>query len=513
MAQDQSEQVVIRLASTSLQEMENDVEASEKKGNTQVDRLSSLPPELLNEIFDLAYPVGYPSTGPLSKHLLHYHLVGLYSRIKLTKESTVSRLIEKITSQPSLGELVRVLRIEIADSESGSARLERTRKCRRFLQKLTKLEELDLGKTVLLGDLYSCLDPASLDTSLLAQEEDRAPFSFQSSLRRLHLAGIERKTPENPLLLTQSFPNLVSLHFSEYNYPYGPLDLADYAPLKHLSQLTIVGAYADDSAIASFCLLCPSLRALKLEATHPDYENLLKSLPLHIVNLELLPDGPTTPVDSFLPPFNQLRSLSLGCQLYSPNLLSNISGLLHLERLVLGEGFTTVSDLLPFVSASTRPPSLLELELNLFRVAIGGRFDPQEHKEDVPEYMRDGDLVDDNWSLIGLSFGVTRGLTIEQIEAVIGMAREEGIKVRGTILKALEVAKAYLLEVANVAIWHCWRGKSFQYMVLMKELFTPRCHRLPSIDFDFFDSLDPSKLNLVRTELPEEGWFSLSLEN
>ena len=302
--------------------------------------MSNLPNELLDEIFDLAYPIGYPSTGPLSKRLLPYHISGLYSRIKLTKDSNVSTLVEKIIAQPPFGELVRVLHVEGPPSELHiQVELERVREYERFLRNLTKLEDLNLSNTIVLWIFYVCLGIVTLDV----QDEEvptPLPLPFWSSLRRLSIEALRQKPPENPLLLSQSFPNLVTFIFSEYMYQYGPLNLDGYLSLRHLSHLTVTGAFADDSAIASVCSLCPSLRSLKLDATQPEYQNLLGSLPPQIVDLELYQTDLNffAPVDSFLSHLNHLARLSLGDLLYSSNLLSNISGLLSLERQVLGNG-------------------------------------------------------------------------------------------------------------------------------------------------------------------------------
>jgi len=62
----------------------------------QIDRLSLLPNELLDHIFDLAYSIDTPSTGALWKHLLPFHITGIYRRISVTKPEKLATLVDKV---------------------------------------------------------------------------------------------------------------------------------------------------------------------------------------------------------------------------------------------------------------------------------------------------------------------------------------------------------------------------------------------------------------------------------
>ncbi|GAA6013450.1 hypothetical protein JCM11491_006086 [Sporobolomyces phaffii] len=80
--------------------------SADSQAGRKVDRLSSLPNELLDSIFDYAHPVGYPSNGPLSKRLLPFYVVARYRRIRVTDSVTFADLVRKVNSDPQLGDLL-----------------------------------------------------------------------------------------------------------------------------------------------------------------------------------------------------------------------------------------------------------------------------------------------------------------------------------------------------------------------------------------------------------------------
>lgn len=125
----------------------------------QIDRLSLLPNELLDYIFDLAYSIDTPSTGALSKHLLPFHITGIYCRIRISKYTAFLNLVNKVNEQPTLAisiqtlELVAVKKPTVAPPASTRYDLET------FIRSLTRLQTLKIDKGY--PQMSRILDPNS----------------------------------------------------------------------------------------------------------------------------------------------------------------------------------------------------------------------------------------------------------------------------------------------------------------------------------------------------------------
>lgn len=89
-------------------------------------------------------------------------------------------------------------------------------------------------------------------------------------------------------------------------------------------------------------------------------------------------------------------------------------------------------------------------------------------------------------------------------------ARKKGIRIGGDLCQLLNKAEACLLEIANSVIYRSFRDKNLQYIDYFKALHPDLSQRFPRIDTK---TLDPDNLRLVRTDLPLEKWFMLSLSN
>ncbi|GAA5829670.1 hypothetical protein JCM5353_005195, partial [Sporobolomyces roseus] len=81
--------------------------------SAKIDRLSSLPPELLLTIFDLAYDYDQQLLEPLSKRLLPYFRRNFYRQIRLSSRSSWSKLQRSVKASPALGELVLDLDVSL----------------------------------------------------------------------------------------------------------------------------------------------------------------------------------------------------------------------------------------------------------------------------------------------------------------------------------------------------------------------------------------------------------------
>ncbi|GAA5966526.1 hypothetical protein JCM3765_000945 [Sporobolomyces pararoseus] len=473
----------------------------------KLDRLSSLPNELLDYIFDLAYTISTPSTGALSKRLLQWHIRGIYRRIAIPTQKKMVQLVDRINLKPELGNFVEVLHFE-ADwrdlKEIAEAGIIRRKKLQKFFSSLPNLEELDLGEN------------GSEQLGVLQKLLENLHFIYPENLPAL----VKLQIPGYfPFEIFTSFPRLQSLSLSDYDEEPLPLSHDNLQLLDDLAHLSIEGSSSDHVAFASLCSLAPNLSHLHLDCRIPPfYSELLLHLPSSLEKLELLfsdsdcweEDGLVEPCDSDLGRFEQLRHLSLGNTLFSPELPSYISRLDSLGVLKLGKGKLSIDRFLPLLSGPTRLPQLQRIRLDLTEGGIGHRLEVDEDGS-VANFREQAceSLVGEDWVVPGFDVEGT-DFTYERAEELVRVAEGEGIRVEGSILKSLKVYGSYLLEVANYAVYRCHRYKDFGYIEALQVDSSQLSRRLPPLDFS---SLDPWKLKLVKTEHPEEKWFALSLEN
>ncbi|GAA6013429.1 hypothetical protein JCM11491_006075 [Sporobolomyces phaffii] len=480
----------------------------------KIDRLSSLPNELLDRIFDLAHTLDHPSTGALSKHLLPFHISGLYRRIHLEKLANFVQLVDKVSREPEYGGRIRSLRIEQSDADSMIMETVSWGDVAAFFRSLSRLEELDLGE-----------DELHLLRDVVEELPARTPSRPISGTIMPSLVTL-RAREEFLFWWFRAVPSLVRLEYVEFNdVPYDAIDSEDYAidsegyvELPKLEFLSFTGLHAGHPGIALYCSICPQLRHLRLcvEDDYAEYGLLLPLLPSILVSLELESDSQylPDPCDDLLPRFARLERLSLDKGNFTPQLPSYLASLSHLKELRLGEGQFSIDQFLQLVSGPTRLPSFHKLTLDYqkrlkigYRIevdddgSIGGRWVPGE-----------GRLAAGDWILPAFDFDgkFSDGFTPRRIRDLIQVVCRQGVEVDGNISHALEVADAYLLEVANLAVYRSFRDGDLRHIVAVRERGKILCGRLPSLDLD---ALDPENLELVKTNLPDEGWFQLSLRN
>ncbi|GAA5854472.1 hypothetical protein JCM8547_004854 [Rhodosporidiobolus lusitaniae] len=84
------------------------------------DHLSCLPPELIREIFSLAYPPGEAGPSfPLSRSLFPVFLETVYRHLKVESYASFSKLCRTMSERPELGELARRFTVAIALGQGG----------------------------------------------------------------------------------------------------------------------------------------------------------------------------------------------------------------------------------------------------------------------------------------------------------------------------------------------------------------------------------------------------------
>ena len=454
------------------------------------DRSTFPPPdELLDHIFDLAYSIVTPSTGALSKHLLPFHLTGIYRRISLTKPENIARLVKQINKSPGRAAIVTMLQLDCEADPLGVFDALESNEIQHFFLNLVRLEWLDLGKGNFerLNTIRSICRP-----------------DCPSQLR--HLAtGVGYGSP-CPLRDFSLFPALRWLHVTTYEDDFETFDAKGLRSLTLLTRLTISGLFADSLSIASFCSLCPSLIHLTLICRSPDYSQLLSVLPSSLLRLELqcADENSDDLCEQHLSRFTHLQHLVLDDGMFTSTLPSHLLELRALAILELGAGRISTSEM----SRLFNKVPINHLKLDLTRGEIGYRLEVDENGSTEGRWVPgEGRMIAGDWVIPEFDLQGDDDFTLEGACEMLREAEEMGIEVEGSIIRAIEVMDACHLEIANIAIYRCFRDRTFSHYLDVQELHLHS--RLPHLDLA---SLDPNNLKLVKTDLPDEGWFALSLE-
>jgi hypothetical protein len=155
--------------------------------------------------------------------------------------------------------------------------------------------------------------------------------------------------------------------------------------------------------------------------------------------------------------------------------------------------------LLPLIQGPDRLPNLKSLALDAIYGEYGTFVDVDDDLAAANLSLDETWWIEPDWTM----------WEIPEVEELLEVAEANGVDVEGEIFEALEVEEGAEVERGNRLVLRMYHTKSFQeYLDVQNERPSPVV-RLPSIDID---SLDPEKLKLVKTDLPEVGWYQLSLE-
>ncbi|GAA6001333.1 hypothetical protein JCM5350_001946 [Sporobolomyces pararoseus] len=200
--------------------------------------------------------------------------------------------------------------------------------------------------------------------------------------------------------------------------------------------------------------------------------------------------------------------------MFSPDLPSRLHALTSLKSLTLGLGSISTRQLISLISGPSRLPLLHKLDLELTFSRLGESIGFVQYAEAFQKHVSDeddpeeGGLVGRDWILP--VFDEENDFTYEGTKELFRAAAEEGIEIGGHLKSAMCVYESYPQEVANVAVYRCYRDEDFKHIHKLRTDFPQYCSKLPPLELD---SLDPTDLKLVKIDLPEEGWFRLTLEN
>ncbi|GAA5987731.1 hypothetical protein JCM5350_008086 [Sporobolomyces pararoseus] len=249
-----------------------------------LDYFSSLPSELLSDIFRYAYKDSKPPSLPISRTLLPFQRQSLYRQIQISSTSQFDSLMTACEIRSGLGRIVRILEVENVDVEGGGTAKKNARRIRAFLSNLVNLEQLRLG-----GNTASIVKPI-LSYSIA-----------RSSLPRLRILALDLTSECSNL-----FESTSGHHLSEYPSLYRlELSIArpwlftgserGGAPLG-ITELALKGLEVYTDQTFPFLESLPNLSSLTLESLclkSPSDWTLLLVLPDSLTSLTLLKPPPS----------------------------------------------------------------------------------------------------------------------------------------------------------------------------------------------------------------------------
>ncbi|GAA5916268.1 uncharacterized protein JCM6883_006290 [Sporobolomyces salmoneus] len=466
----------------------------ERKPQTpQIDRLSTLPPEILESIFDLAAtpnpcssppsPHSFATIAP-SKSLVPFHEQALYRRVKIDNDTQLDKLLATLETHPDKGPLVKSISLYDVMLFVKEPLL-----IPAFFGKLPNLLEITVPTK-------SNRPPVDLFIKNLVTFPNCV-----RSLTALYFPGFYMFS--STLEWLEQIPNLRRLEvFNIWRVGGEPDPQAG-----NISEILITsppGGTRDDLSESSYFLLFfPSAKITSLDVYVSDAEELsqlhrvLAPLSNSLENLRLqgnLPTSSRLPIEH-LSSFIHLRSLDLGL-----DFAADISQVLPLKNLVsLSFGFTTIDrDLIKLLEGPQRLPHLRFLTLEYGPLERGPIFNMEvaewEHDTGVQRLDRHGVAL-----LAEFAAREVRGWTlpfnllsnwydgIDWAEEVEEAAREADIVVKSNLGLVRFTARRMLVEHYNRSVGLLYFHQAISFEQVLARL---RHHdmRLPPLRIDV-DSL------------------------
>jgi hypothetical protein len=464
---------------------------------TRVDRLSLLPNELLGKIFEYAYSTA-PPTAPLSKHLFPFFEEHLYRRVSLYSSRQVALFLESLFHRRDRGKLVKSLELDRDSPE--------------VVKSLDILESLFplLPNVVHLEINAECIEMGLRSKNIFrklpkVQSVTTTPWSDENDYLDLHQFAFLATLPSLSTLDVVDWPVIYRSSLNE--------EEEDFRLLR-VQTLRIEGMGAEQQYIRGLVELCPALTSVELDGTWSQfsYSDALDTLPSTIQSLRLGSEYVTVePSDQHLLRFAHLRSLDLGEGCYSNDIHSVLSELPSLVKLRLGRGAISPDDFKPLISGRTRLVNLNCIRLDFEVGVVGKRMSLVELEEsDDAEEMNDWRLSHDIRSG-QLGRGVGEDSYVTELKKLMTVAEANGVRIEGSVHEALALVESYWIEANNRAVIGVYsRNDSLERLDFVQMQAYHNGVSIPDIDFD---SLDYSRLELVKIDLPGRNWYILGLRN
>ncbi|GAA5974718.1 hypothetical protein JCM5350_001262 [Sporobolomyces pararoseus] len=430
--------------------------------NKNVDLLSRLPPELIQNIFNEIEGRDKALTAPISKRLVHFQQLRLYRTVSLTSYTQLDKLCNTAQTNQCLLKSVQELKVDIGF-------------------------EFDTQTTVGSNQVTEVQDPLIPSSQQIAKL-----FNKLERVESLDLLGSFRLASLllSPDVSTSSLPNLSTLRltstFSDLDDPFHP---SYYSNLTNYSALSkfFLRIFRDSLTIRPSTEPLPDLSPFRkpflvislggpISSSHASAKCLLGSIGKPVM-LELTDSSPSSRMydlfDSFDCPekvqYLALRQYRLQrSSTQESNLLKALSTFTSLDRLVLGEScaplyspFYSVLRSLPLkglVFDSEADINLVELtklisgrqkHLSLAEISFqnvrGKRGTKIEDMDNEPYTGEDGEGRGPypDWELPKW----TDGFNPVTLKEFLKVAEKEGIKVSGSALEALDIDEEFMEEL------------------------------------------------------------------
>ncbi|GAA5962244.1 hypothetical protein JCM3765_004715 [Sporobolomyces pararoseus] len=325
----------------------------------QIDRLSRLPPELLDFIFELAAETGELATLPPSKYLRRHHERALYRSLSIGNHETLTRLATTLHGRPSRGHHMRRMNFE-----SGTGRV-------------AYLCIIEPGLVNLVNSLRICC------LVQLSSEIVRG-FSRIPDLRLVEFSytrwNDHWEEDEGDQRVSPSAPQVKEVVIKSTNY----------ARETQISDPSKLIQYFPNAALVTVDLTISCRGDLHLvKSLIQSVSPALRSLPLQYPSNDSYFDEPL--IDELLPNFPHLRHLHLDPPLYAYHSLK--STLAPLKSLVtLSLGFSKhLHPPFVLVNAVRQLPLLREIKIEYFGIEEGDKFDIELAESQLKKLGRDLD--------------------------------------------------------------------------------------------------------------------------
>ncbi|GAA6013933.1 hypothetical protein JCM10207_000175 [Rhodosporidiobolus poonsookiae] len=412
------------------------------------DRLSTLPVEILTEIFELAFTDTNPSKGPISRALLPFDRIHRFRRVEIDSPSRLNSLAV-LLENGSMGAWIKEMNMEAADGQDGALPLQQ-RQLRTLFAALPNLTHLALDE--------GC---SALFKLVISQTLAR------NSLRKLEylsfVAPIEWKNPFEPtqFALLASYPSLRHVKIESVQ-SFWVMDRVKplgkkFQPLPLIKSLTL--ALDGDGPLwrkltKRLIKACPSLLHLHLteEGWEPDYTALLPNLPQQLISLSLRTHVlrvEMAPCDALFPRLHNLEYLYLGAGTFSPAILEHLAFLPKLKTFGLGRlTILSTATLSTLLDTPSPLPSLRRIILDNVEGKIGWRamFDGKGSLHPsalLPDYLGPGWIEPRFWDD---STGARGPISADELQELLDKASNldarAPVKIEGTSVEALEIARA-----------------------------------------------------------------------
>ncbi|GAA5996253.1 hypothetical protein JCM5350_000478 [Sporobolomyces pararoseus] len=409
------------------------------------DFLSSLPPELLSEIFNYAYKDFEPPRAPISRALLPFQRQALFRKIRIDALSHFDSLVEAHESNAGLGRMVKSLEVQNVDTQGGGGGTKNERRMKGFFSTLVNLEQLRLGSnTTSLIDLVLSLRIARSELPQLRSLVLEIPSEWKKPFD----SKIYRNLNE--------YPSLCRLEISTEKHDRFACNSRGGGKLTKITQLVLKGPEVDNSKTLSFLQNFPNLKSLTLDTLashHPDYSSLVGILPTSLISLTLrnlgFYDGYSKPCDQHFPRLVNLESLYLSEGTFTKDLINPLLQLPKLQTLGFGKGAVLEpSRIEEMVVGPHRLPALEKLIFDQFEGKVGWSISKDSDGVTLhSEHMKDFDHLGPGWQIPRADTCMSGRDFDDLLLPLLSTIKEAKIQIEGKTLDALKVWDKWRYEV------------------------------------------------------------------